>query len=133
MKLEWTDELSVGVPEMDEQHRRLIDILNQFYEAIEKGEREEAIQSLLQGAEEYTVFHFESEERFMEEIGFPELEDHKRVHSTLVEEVRSTKEKYKQGDAKAVRGLAAFLLSWLYTHILKTDRKYGDYYLAQKR
>ena len=118
---------------MDEQHQRLIDILNQFYEAIEKGEREEAIQSLLQGAEEYTVFHFDSEERFMEDIGFPELEAHRKAHQNLINEVNSAKEKYAQGDKGAVRSLAAFLLSWLYTHIAKTDRKYGDYYLAQKR
>lgn len=132
MRLEWTDELNTGVPEMDKQHRKLVDILNRFYDVIEKGEREEAISELLKGAEEYTIFHFESEERFMEEIGFPELEAHRRAHQNLVNEVRSAKEKYAQGDKKAVRDLVAFLISWLYTHIAKTDRKYGDYYLALK-
>jgi len=132
MKFQWSDELNTGVPEMDAQHRKLVEILNRFYDAVEKGEREEAIGELLKGAEEYTVFHFESEERFMEEIGFPELEAHRRAHQNLVNEVRSAKEKYAQGDTKAARSLAAFLLSWLYTHIAKTDRKYGDYYRARK-
>ena len=133
MKLEWSDSLSVGVPQMDEQHRKLVEILNRFYEAVEKGERDEAIEMLLKGAEEYTVFHFQSEENFMEEIGFPELEAHRKAHQNLVNEVRMAKEKHARGDRKAVRGLAAFLLSWLYTHIAKTDRKYGEFYTAGKK
>ncbi len=132
MRLEWTDELSIGVPEMDEQHRKLVDLLNRFYDAVEKGERAEAVTTLLQGAKDYTNFHFNSEERFMEEIGYPELEAHRKAHQNLVSEVNLAEEKYKQGDEKAVRGLASFLLSWIYTHIAKTDRKYAEFYREAK-
>ncbi len=128
MRLKWNEELSTGIPQMDEQHRKLIDILNQFYEAIEKGEKVQGIEALLRGAEEYTIYHFSSEEKFMEEIGYPELEAHRKAHQNLINEVRSAKEKHEQGDEKAIRELAAFLLSWLYTHIAKTDRKYGEFY-----
>lgn len=132
MRLEWSEELSTGVPQMDEQHRRLIDLLNQFYEAIEKGEREQAIEVLFQGAEGYTLYHFSSEEKFMEEIGYPELEPHRKAHQNLINEVSSAKERLGRGDEKAVRELAAFLLSWLYTHIAKTDRKYGEFYRTKE-
>ncbi len=132
MRLEWTEELSTGVPEMDEQHRKLIEILNQFYEAVEKGEKARAIEELVRGAKDYTNFHFGAEERFMEEIGYPELEAHRKAHQNLVNEVLLAEEKYAQGDEKAIRGLASFLLSWLYTHILRTDRKYGEFYREVK-
>ncbi len=132
MKVQWSDELSVGVPQMDEQHQRWIDILNSFYDAIERGDRKEAVSHLFQGVEEYTSFHFGAEEQFMAEIGYPDLEAHRKVHQGLIEQVQSARARYEQGDRKAARELAAFVLSWLYTHIAKTDKKYGEYYASRQ-
>ncbi len=131
MRIEWNEELSVKVPEMDEQHRRLIDILNSFYEAVEHGEREEAVKKLFQGLEEYTVFHFNSEEQFMADIGYPDLEAHRKTHQSLVDQLHLARERYESGDQKAIRELVAFALSWLYTHIAKTDKRYGEYYVSR--
>lgn len=131
MKVSWSDELSVGVPQMDEQHQRWIDILNSFYDAIERGDREEAISSLFKGVEEYTAFHFSAEEQFMADIGYPDLDSHRKIHQGLIDQVRSAQERYGQGDRRAARELAAFVLSWLYTHIAKTDKKYGEFYASQ--
>jgi len=125
MKIEWSEELSVGVPEMDDQHRQLIALLNQFYTAVEQGEREEGIRTLFQGVDDYTVFHFSAEEQFMERIGYPDLAAHQKTHAMFRQEYRSAMERHEQGDRKAVRDLVAFLFSWLYTHISKTDRRYG--------
>jgi hemerythrin len=133
MRIEWSEELSVNVPQMDEQHRHLIDILNGFYEAVERGEREEGIKQLFQGVEEYTIFHFNAEEQFMADIGYPELEAHRKTHQSLVEQLHSARERYEKGDQKAVRELVAFVLSWLYTHIAKTDKKYGEYYASRSQ
>ncbi|MCS7287066.1 MAG: bacteriohemerythrin [Anaerolineae bacterium] len=133
MKIQWTEELSVGVPQMDEQHKRWIEILNEFYDAVERGEREEGIRKLFQGVEEYTSFHFNAEEQFMAEIGYPDLEDHRKTHQHLKEEVLSARKRYDQGDQKAARELVAFVISWLYTHIAKTDKKYGEYYASRQQ
>lgn len=130
MKVQWSDELSVGVPQMDAQHRRWIDLLNGFYDAVERGEREEGIRELFQGVEEYTAFHFGAEEQFMAEIGYPDLEAHRKIHENLKEQIRSARERYENGDRKAARELVAFVLSWLYTHIARTDKKYGEYYAS---
>jgi len=127
MKIMWTDELSVGIPELDEQHRRLIDLLNEFYDAIERGDDEQGIRKLVEGLEEYTVFHFCAEEEFLIEINYPDLENHQKAHQILISEVRSAQARYQNGDRKAIRELSAFTLAWLYSHILKVDKKYGDY------
>ncbi|WP_448605453.1 bacteriohemerythrin [Thermoflexus hugenholtzii] len=127
MKIMWTDELSVDVPELDEQHRRLIDLLNEFYDAIERGHDEEAIRKLIEGMEEYTVFHFCTEEQFLIEINYPDLEKHQKAHQILINEVKSAKARYQNGDRRAVRELIAFALAWLYSHILKVDKKYSNY------
>jgi len=133
MRIEWSEELSVNVPEMDEQHRRLVDILNRFYDAVERGEREEGIKQLFHGVEEYTLFHFNAEEQFMADIGYPDLEAHRKTHQGLIDQLHSARERYEGGDRKAAREFVAFVLSWLYTHIAKTDKKYGEYYAARSQ
>ncbi|MCX7856009.1 MAG: bacteriohemerythrin [Anaerolineae bacterium] len=125
MKIEWTDDLSTGVPEMDDQHKRLIALLNDFYTAVEQGERDEGIRTLLEGVDQYAVFHFSAEEAFMEQIGYPDLPSHRETHAMFRREYLSAMERHGAGDRKAVRDLVAFLFSWLYTHIQKTDKRYG--------
>jgi hemerythrin-like metal-binding domain len=128
IKIEWTDDLSTGVPEMDEQHKQLIALLNEFYTAVERGEREEGIRRLFDGVDRYTVFHFSAEEAFMEQIGYPELASHRETHAIYRREYLAAMERHEAGDRKAVRDLVAFLFSWLYTHIQKTDKRYAAFY-----
>ncbi len=131
MKIEWTDDLSTGIPEMDEQHKRLIALLDGFYTAVERGEREEGIRTLFEGVDQYTVFHFSAEEAFMEQIGYPDLASHRETHTMFRREYLSAMERHEAGDRKAVRDLVAFLFSWLYTHIQKTDKRYGLFFRQQ--
>lgn len=128
MKIEWSADLELGIPEIDKQHRELVAILNRLYDAVERGEREEGIQSALEGAARYADYHFSSEEKFMESIHYPDLDAHRRLHEMYVQEYRSMAERYQQGDQRVIRDLAAFLLSWLYTHIQKADRKYATFF-----
>ncbi len=128
MRVEWSDDLLLGIPEMDEQHKQLIAILNQFYDAVERGEREEGILSLFEGADRYADHHLSSEEKFLESIQYPELDAHRALHEMYRQEYRTMMERYKQGDRKAARELTAFLLSWLYTHIQKADKKYAVFF-----
>ncbi len=127
MKIEWTDDLSTGVPEMDDQHKQLFSLLNDFYAAVERGEREEGIRTLFEGVDRYTVFHFSAEEAFMERIGYPDLASHRETHGMFRREYLTAMERHEVGDRKAIRDLVAFLLSWLYTHIQKTDKRYGTF------
>ncbi len=128
MRIEWSDDLALNIPEMDDQHKQLVAILNQFYDAVERGEREEGIQSLFEGADRYADYHLSSEEKFLESIQYPELEAHRSLHDAYRREYRALMERYQQGDRKAIRELTAFLLSWLYTHIQKADKKYAVFF-----
>lgn len=128
MKLEWSADLELGIPEMDNQHKELVAILNQFYDAVERGEREEGIRSIFEGADQYANYHLSSEEKFLESIQYPELEAHRAMHEMYRREYRALMERYRQGDRKAIRELTAFLLSWLYTHIQKADKKYASFF-----
>lgn len=131
MKIEWTEDLNLGIPEMDDQHKQLIALINDFYNAVERGEREEGIRALFEGVDRYATFHLSEEEAFMERIGYPDLPSHREAHRMYRKEYTSAMERYEAGDRKAVRDLVAFLFSWLYTHILKTDKRYATFFHQQ--
>lgn len=131
MKIAWTQELYLDIPEIDEQHKRLIELIAEFHNAIERGEREEGIRALFDGVDRYAAIHFAWEEAFLERIGYPDLPKHRETHKIYRQEYMMALERHQQGDPKAIRDLVAFLFSWLYTHIHKTDRRYADFYHQQ--
>ena len=122
--IEWSDELELGIPEIDKQHKELVDMLNEFYTELEKGAKKEAVEHFLKNLEEYLNYHLDYEEKFMEKIGFPDLENHKKTHNMFKKFYKEEVEKYLKGDKKALRELVAFTYSWLFSHIVKSDKKY---------
>ena len=125
MRIEWSDELELGIPEIDEQHRRLVDLIGRFYTESEETQKAERFLAEL---EDYLNYHLSYEEAFMERIGFLELPTHREAHNMFKKIFAEKKEAYEKGDKKALRELAAFAFAWLYSHIKKVDRKYAEYY-----
>jgi len=127
--IQWSEEMELGIPEIDKQHKKLVDLLNKFYEENRAGMHEEAVRDFLTELRDYLIFHLDWEEKFLEEIGFEETEQHKKTHDMFKKFYAEEVNKFlKNRDEKALRELVAFTLSWLYTHILKTDKKYAKYY-----
>ncbi|NPB07057.1 MAG: hemerythrin family protein [Aquificae bacterium] len=125
--VQWGPELELGIPEIDEQHRRLVEMLNEFYRELEEGHKHEAARRFFEELEQYVNEHFTYEEAFMRKIGFPELERHRKTHELFKKLVKEELKRYESGDEKALREAVALALSWLYTHITRTDRKYAEY------
>ena len=76
--IKWSKELELGIPEIDEQHKKLIDLINLFYTEPEESKK---VERFLTELEDYINYHFSYEEAFMEKIGFPELPTHRKAHS----------------------------------------------------
>ncbi|WP_457625188.1 bacteriohemerythrin [Persephonella sp.] len=125
--IEWSEELELGIPEIDKQHKKLVEMLNEFYTELEEGHQKEAVEHFLKNLEDYLNFHLDYEEKFMEEIGFPQLETHKKTHEMFKKLYAEEKNRYLEGDLKALRELVAFAFSWLFSHIMKTDKKYAEF------
>ncbi|NPB07657.1 MAG: hemerythrin family protein [Aquificae bacterium] len=125
--ISWSEEMELGIPEIDQQHRKLVNMLNEFYHELEEGHREEAVKHFLKELEDYLRYHFEYEESLLQRVGYPDTANHRRTHEMFKKLYREEVEKFLKGDRKALRELVAFTLSWLYTHIMKTDRKYANY------
>ncbi|MBF0152241.1 MAG: bacteriohemerythrin [Magnetococcales bacterium] len=124
----WTDKLSVNIEEMDQQHRRLVDLVNQIYVAVRAGEIERGLKTILPELVNYTVKHFQDEEALFEGHGFPDTPRHKQEHVKLVNRVGEfLKRLEKGGDRASALELLGFLKSWLVEHIMGTDSQYGRY------
>lgn len=125
--VEWTDELSVGVQEIDEQHKVLVGLLNRFHEAVVTGRDHEAIKSVLKELADYTIIHFSVEESLMRIFNYPDYENHKHHHAELAKQVTDLQSKVENEKAEVSMEVLNFLRHWLTHHILGDDKKYGPY------
>lgn len=129
--IEWEDSYSVFVPEMDEQHKRLIKILNDLHDAMTKGRSRQQLGITLSNLVRYTNSHFVAEEKFMEGMNFGQFRLHVAKHRKLTEQVMDYKRRFDADEAISAVELLEFLRDWLVQHILQDDRMYGEQYRRQ--
>lgn len=125
---DWSDDYSVGVTEMDNQHKHLIDIINELNDATMSGNSSSALSSIFDKLLSYTDFHFGNEERLMIEHGYGGLLNQQSEHRKLVDELRELQKNFQSGTASVNFQTMSFLRSWLYDHILTTDKQYGPFF-----
>jgi len=125
--MDWRKDFEVGVKLIDEQHKRLIELIT----IVERTQRDEAnhaeLGRVLKTLVEYVVEHFANEEQIMEKISYPDLSRHRVLHADLVEDVKKILLGLKQGKQIGCEELKTFLESWLGDHILAEDKKIGEY------
>jgi hemerythrin len=123
--LAWSSKYSVGVEEMDRQHRVLFNMLNDLHSAMMSGKAQSMTGDLLQKLVEYTRKHFAAEEAMLAAAGYSGLALHRIKHRDLMKQVDEYAERYKRGEIAVNVQLMNFLRDWLTTHIQKTDCEYG--------
>lgn len=123
---EWDENMSVGVPLVDDDHRLLVSLVNQLHDSVGDREEREVLGSVLDTLLDYTVFHFQREEKVMEAAGYPGLEAHRHQHNDLTDKVRALQKSYAAGSPDVV-GVAVldFVKTWLVEHILGHDRAFA--------
>lgn len=126
--IEWNEILSVKVKEMDEQHKKLIEIINNLNDAMKIGKSKEVIGDILSNLAKYITVHFTSEEKYMEKYNYPELPQQKKAHETFVAKITDYQKMFKDGKTVLSIEIMNFLKDWLTTHIKGTDKKYGDFF-----
>lgn len=122
----FTQKYMTGIPQIDEEHKILFDIIGDAYELVETHDVEnkyDDIMSILDRLEEYTRFHFSHEEEYMEKTKYPQLEMQKRAHVAFLERLEEKDMGECVEDQQAyLEELMDFLFGWLSNHILKMDK-----------
>lgn len=129
--LKWKDEFNTGVTLMDQQHKRLVELINQLFQCMKDGGDRMLLAEVVDELVNYTVTHFRAEEDVMKKHNYPDLEAHKLVHKNFVDKVAVYAEKLKAGDRLPPAEVYGFLKDWLVSHIEKQDRDgYGRHIAA---
>lgn len=122
--VEWNQALTVGIPEIDYQHRNLVSMLNALHKSIEAGDPKKDLGEILEELDLYVTNHFATEERLMERINYEFILQHKAEHRRLAETVQQQRADFLRGEASA-DDLLQFLIRWLLNHIAGADSHIG--------
>ena len=129
--MEWSDALSVDYPDIDEQHKKLVLMINDYYEQLSAGDHT-SLTVLLTGLTEYTKFHFRFEEELMHQSTYPESAHHKHEHAALISRVNNITERVNAGVVAPTAEVANFIKSWLISHIMRTDKELAKWLREKK-
>jgi methyl-accepting chemotaxis protein len=122
--MRWDSSLQLGIGQIDDQHKQLVTMINDLHRAMKQRQTMATMSGILERLVSYTVYHFGNEEKLFQKHGYPEYDQHKKIHETLVGKVVEFKTKIDRGDSTISMELMDFLKDWLVTHIKGTDKKY---------
>jgi hemerythrin len=121
----WTEKLSVGVGVLDDDHKRLVTMVNELYDAMQAGHGKETLGRILDNLVQYTKVHFDREEKLFEQTSYPAAAPHRQEHAALTGQVLDVQRKYAAGANAALSiDVLRFLKTWLINHIQGSDQKY---------
>lgn len=125
--IQWEERLSVKVKEIDEQHKKLINLVNLLHNSMKAGKGNDALHKVLTDLIDYTAYHFRTEEGYFQKHNYPDLMRHKKEHENLVSKALDIKKRFDKGELVITIELMGFLKDWLNTHILSSDKKAGEF------
>lgn len=128
-RIQWTDEMSVGIELIDDQHKQLIQHLSDFATAIESHHVAARIGSTLDFLIKYTGFHFSSEEKHMAVNDYPGLENQVTQHNQFRATLSNLEEDFKEEGATYILAdsIDTLLVNWLIKHICGMDVAFGTF------
>ena len=122
--MEWDESYGVNVAAIDDQHKKIFQMISNFYNTMQK-DNHKAIDTLLKSLLDYTNFHFGTEEKYFDKFGYSNSEEHKKEHLAFVEKVMDVKKRFDEGKLVISMEITNFLKNWLIEHIKGIDKKYS--------
>lgn len=124
--IHWIPEYSVGNKELDEQHKVLFEMVNEFFQQ----EGKQAVIATFQNLSSYIDLHFEAEENLLRQINYPKTAEHLKAHDELRDKFQLLQKKLGNYTIDLHHKISFFLYNWLASHILKEDMDYKSYALS---
>ncbi|MCX7913662.1 MAG: bacteriohemerythrin [Thermodesulfovibrionales bacterium] len=125
--IQWSDSYSVNIKEVDDQHKRLVAIINELHDAMKAGRGNEVLGTIFSKLAQYVGNHFATEERLMSSYNYPGYLAHKNEHAKLTQKVLELQKEFQKGVPVLTVELFSFLKDWIHGHILGADKKFGPF------
>ncbi|HEY8362808.1 MAG TPA: hemerythrin family protein [Tissierellaceae bacterium] len=129
----WKDRYRIGVDTIDRQHKELFDRVSHFIQIVQNDtnweDKIDDVKKTLDFMKEYVIYHFNDEEKYQEEINFPEIEEHKEAHIKFRESINQYVQICEAGqfNENIIKEFAGKLMTWLIVHVCKMDQRIGEY------
>jgi hemerythrin len=133
--VEWDAKFSVGIPLIDEQHKKLIELTNGLYQGCLAGDdaAREFFFKAIRSALDYVNYHFSAEEKLLENVKYPELAQHRKQHEDFVRRMVEDVKSFQDGRKFVPNNFVRYLKDWILSHIAIMDTKYARYILDLKK
>lgn len=129
----WANDMVIDGGAIDEEHKKLVDLLNRLHDATSQGRGREVVGQLLTELISDTAQHLQHEEAAMAAAGFPNLERHKIGHQAFMDELHRLQQRYQQGSIAVAAQLSSVLRDWLSLHIRRNDKELHEFLRQQNR
>jgi hemerythrin-like metal-binding protein len=133
MKMEWKSEYSVKIKEIDDQHKKLFAFINSIDELVGKENIKNEITELVEGLIDYSIYHFNTEEKYFDKFDYIDSDKHKESHDDYKVKVAEFKKKIEDASDSDMTDIAYeildFLEDWWVEHILHEDMKYAELFI----
>jgi hemerythrin-like metal-binding protein len=128
--MSWDKSLSTGIEEIDNQHMKLVETLEDFAEAYADQKGTEAINSILMFLESYVVKHFSTEQEMHALYNYPKKDRHKQSHDYLISDFSEIKDRIDEEGltAEIVQYTYDFLMNWVIDHISVEDMEFAAFF-----
>jgi hemerythrin len=127
---QWDSSFSVDVAEIDKQHQKLVEMINNLNDAMKQGKGKDVLVKTFGELFTYAGNHFATEEKYFEKFKYPAAASHKLEHTNFVKKVSELKDGFDSGKMSLTIEVMNFLKDWLKGHIQGTDKKYGPFFNA---
>ena len=123
--IKWTEKYSVGMDEIDNQHKGLVIIIKEVFNLMSEGQAKNKLNEIFDHLTDYTKKHFYTEEKMMIKYAYSSYDEHVEEHSKFIDKLESLKSEFKDGKVTISLEVLSLLKDWLLNHILISDKKYA--------
>lgn len=123
----WKDNLSVKIKEIDDQHKKFLELVNNLHAAVKEKKTREVEGKIIDSLIEYAFYHFTLEERYLDRSNYPYTEQHKKEHEEFVDKIIQLKKDHEKNKLSLTVDMINFLNNWWINHVKNSDKKYEPY------
>ena len=128
--IEWSEKYSVNVKAIDEEHKKIINIINELHEAMLQRATKSVMSTIIKSLVDYTVSHFTNEQNYFKKFNYPQTENHIAQHREFVNKISDFQKGHEEDRMFLSVDIMNFLKNWLSDHIQGSDHDYSEFFNA---